>query len=374
MILATSAFVLAACSSSDGGNANGTAPSDTEVTTTGPTSSSAQLGRIIFVRESLDGSGRHVFSIDPDGTGEIQLIAPAAETPLLSPDGSRLAFECLDGDLVRVCMADADGSDPHMLTPDMSETVHPIENYAPRAWSPDGERLVLIGFGGAPAGIFTMPASDHGELVRVTTSPTRHVDDTLGLSPDGSRIVFLRTPIADDHDADVYVVATDGTGLVRLSPPGMAVECCVAPDWSPDGSRIAFAGKNAADEWAIYAVDADGSDRQRISPLEGWVFAPAWSPDGRTIAFTRSAIDGAQISVVHPDGTDLVQVTDRWDSDGSYNAVWSPDGSQLVFQHGDGGQVSDLWVIDADGHGLLQLTDTPATEGSPSWWSASDIG
>ena len=88
VILATSALALAACSSSDGGNTNTTATSDADVIATGPTSSSAELGRIIFVRESLDGSGRHVFSIDPDGTGEIQLIAPAAETPLLSPDGS----------------------------------------------------------------------------------------------------------------------------------------------------------------------------------------------------------------------------------------------------------------------------------------------
>jgi TolB protein len=367
MILAISVVLLAACSSSDGGETSTTTPSDADVIATGPTSSSAQLGRIVFARDSLDGSGRHIFSIEPDGAGEIQLVARAADTPLLSPDGSRLAFECLDGDLVRVCLADAHGSDPHMLTPDMSDMARPIDNYAPRAWSPDGQQLVLIGFGGAPAGIFTMPASNGGGLIRVTTSPAGHVDDTLALSPDGSRIVFLRTPIADDHDADVYVVATDGTGLVRLSPPTMAVECCAPPDWSPDGSRIVFAGKSRLERWAVYSIDADGSDRERISPLDGWAFAPRWSPDGRMIAFTQSASDGAQIFLVHPDGTDLIQVTDRWDSFGQWNAVWSPDGSELVLQHGDGGQVSDLWVVDADGAGLRQLTDTPETEALYSW-------
>jgi TolB protein len=367
VILGTSAFMLVACSSSDGGNTSTTTPSDTDVTATGPTSSTTQLGRIVFVRGSLDGSTTQVFTIDPDGSGETQLIDGTADEPLVSPDGSRIAFVCFDGDLVRACMADADGSDPHMLTPDMSDTDHPIDSYAPGSWSPDGEELVLTGFGGAPAGIFTMPASDHGELVRVTTSPTRHVDAIPALSPDGSRIVFVRLPDDDDHDGDVFVVSADGTGLVRLSPPGMAVECCVAPAWSPDGSRIVFAGKDAADEWAIYAVDADGSDRERISPLDGWAFAPRWSPDGRTIAFTQSASDGAQIFVVHPDGTDLVQVTDRWDGYGSYDAVWSPVGTQLVFKHGDGGQVSDLWVIDVDGAGLRQLTDTPESEGWLSW-------
>ncbi|HEU5224875.1 MAG TPA: hypothetical protein VFV29_03645, partial [Actinomycetota bacterium] len=67
--------------------------------------------------------------------------------------------------------------------------------------------------------------------------------------------------------------------------------------------------------------------------------------------------------IVRPDGTDLLQLTDQ----GAWNSVWSPDGSRLVFQVGDGGQVSDLWVIDSDGAGLRQLTDTPETERSPFW-------
>ena len=364
LILAASVLLLAACTSSEDEGTGDAQPSDTEVTTTGPTSSSAGHGRIVFVRGSLDGSAQHVFTIGPDGSGETQLIAGTADEPIVSPDRSRIAFVCLDGDLVRACRANADGSDPTMLTADMHDTDHPIDNFAPGAWSPNGEQLVLIGFGGAPAGIFTMPASDHGELVRVTTSPPGHVDDIPAPSPDGSRIVFVRLPDADDHDGDVYVVAADGTGLVRLSPPGMAVECCVAPAWSPDGSRIVFAGKNATAEWAMYAVDADGSDRQRISPLAGWAFAPRWSPDGRAIAFTWSPPDsGAEIYIVRPDGTGLVQLTDQ----GAWNSVWSPDGSQLVYQVGDGGAVSDLWVIDADGAGLRQLTDTPETERSPSW-------
>jgi Tol biopolymer transport system component len=282
-----------------------------------------------------------------------------------------LAFECLDGDLVRVCMADADGSEPMMLSPDLSDTDQPIDNYAPRAWSPDGQRLVLIGFGGAAAGIFTMPASDHGALVRVTTSPNGHFDDTLALSPDGSRIVFVRVPKTDDHDGDVYVVATDGTDLLRLSPPEMPVECCAPPDWSPDGSRVVFAGQSRLGDWAIYAFDADGSDRRRISPLNGWAFAPSWSPDGQSISFTRSSPDGgAEIYLVRPDGKDLVQLTDQ----GAWNSVWSPDGLQLAFQVSDGGAVSDLWVIDADGTGLHQLTDTPEPEALSSWTTASSPG
>jgi Tol biopolymer transport system component len=366
VILAASAALLAACASSQGDG--------TGTQATGPTSSTAKDGRIAFVRGSLDGSPPHVFTIEPDGAGETRLIAGAAETPVLSPDGSRLAFECLDGDLVRVCMADADGSDATMLTPDMGDTDHPVENYAPRAWSQDGTQLALVGFGGGPYGIFTMPATDGGKLVRVTSSPVGHGDDTLAVSPDGSRIVFVRVPVSDDHNGVVYVATLDDAGLVRLSPPGMAVECCAAPDWSPDGSRVVFAGESGPDEWAIYATDADGSDRQRISPLDGWAFAPRWSPDGRTIAFTQAtASAGAEIFVVRADGTGLVQLTDKWDSFGSWNSVWSPDGSQLVFQHGDGGQVSDLWVVGADGEELRQLTDTPEPE-EPTWWTANAVG
>jgi TolB protein len=121
----------------------------------------------------------------------------------------------------------------------------------------------------------------------------------------------------------------------------------------------------------VACSSSDGGNTNTTAPSGADVIATGptsrWSPDGRTIAFTQSASDGAQIFVVHPDGTDLVQVTDRWDGYGSSDAVWSPVGTQLVFKHGDGGQVSDLWVIDADGAGLRQLTDTPESEGWLSW-------
>jgi Tol biopolymer transport system component len=288
VMLAAAAVLLAACTSSDGPGADTANTSGTGATAAGPTSSNGDDGRIVFVREGPDESSARVFAIEPDGTGETQLIDRAAVNPVWSPEGSRLAFECLDGDLVRVCMANADGSNPRMLTQDATDTVDPTDNFAPRAWSPDGERLALVGFGGAPSGIFTMAASDRGALTRVTTSPTGHFDDTLALSPDGSKIVFVRVPETDDHDGDVFVVAADGTDLLRLSPPGTAVECCAPPDWSPDGSRVVFAGENRQEDWAIYSVDADGSDRQRISPLDGWAFAPSWSPDGRMVSFSQS--------------------------------------------------------------------------------------
>ena len=373
-MLVAAAVLLAACTSSDGQGADTTNTPGTGATAAGPTSSIGEEGRIVFIRGGRDESSARVFAIEPDGTGETQLIDRAAVNPIWSPDGTGLAFECSDGDLVRVCVANADGSNARMLTPDATDTDDPTDNFAPRAWSPDGERLALVGFGGAPSGIFTMAASDGGALVRVTTSPGGHNDDTLAYSPDGSRIVFVRVPNADDHDGDVFVVAADGTALLRLSPKGMAVECCAHPAWSPLGSRIVFAGdpgSPSAEAWAIYAVDADGTNRRRISPLGGWAFAPSWAPDGRAISFTQSTSDGTQIFLVRPDGTGLDQLTDRWDRFGSWNSVWSPDGSQLVFQHGDGGQVSDLWVVGTDGTGLRQLTDTPESEGSPSWWTAT---
>ena len=308
MILATSALVLAACSSSDGGSTGATTPSDNDVNAMGPTSSSAELGRIVFVRGSLDGSSTNVFTIEPDGTGETQLIAGTADTPLVSPDGGQIAFECLDGDAVRVCLAEGDGSDPTFLAPDVSATDRATDNLAPRGWSPDGERLVLVGFGGAPSGIFTMPAADGGQLDRVTTSSPGHVDDTIRFSPDGERIVFLRTPDTDDHDADVFVVSADGSDLVRLSPPRMAVECCVAPDWSPDGSRIVFAGDSGSpsrEAWATARPEAGRPGRSPDPP-----FGQPLGDAGAQEAFDLDLLGGPRLG----DGADHdVRVVRRLD-------------------------------------------------------------
>ena len=67
------------------------------------------------------------------------------------------------------------------------------------------------------------------------------------------------------------------------------------PDWSPDGTRIAF-----HDGDGISTMNADGSGRKTLTRFLGGIFGgPSWSPDGQRIAFARSG----GVYVVNADGS-----------------------------------------------------------------------
>lgn len=143
-------------------------------------------------------------------------------------------------------------------------------------------------------------------------------------SPDGQRIAFHR-------DGDVRVVKVDGSSDIQLAKGSH-------PSWSPDGTRLVFRSTDG-----IRVMNADGSaastilrhDFQEPSPEMG-IGHPVWSPDGTRIAFLHLG-DGdflpAQAYVMRSDGSDprvLVGAVNRFtyaESDPS----WSPDGSKIVF-------------------------------------------
>jgi TolB protein len=66
------------------------------------------------------------------------------------------------------------------------------------------------------------------------------------------------------------------------------------PDWSPDGTRLAFQSNRHRNSDDLYSILSDGSDLERLTtaPMADW--APAWSPDGSQIAFTTANYDNGR--------------------------------------------------------------------------------
>jgi TolB protein len=169
-------------------------------------------------------------------------------------------------------------------------------------------------------------------------------------------------------DDDIAVVGADGAGRrVVVTAPGSQFDA----DWSPDGQRLVYrdsrAGINVNDE--IYVSSADGSGARNLtaSPTNEW--SPAWSPDGEQIAFASDREGELRIFVMGADGSGVRRVSDIW---GEYPA-WSPDGTQIAFAshvggmslHGDPNY--DVFVVNTDGSGLRQLTESPAYDMYPTW-------
>jgi len=133
--------------------------------------------------------------------------------------------------------------------------------------------------------------------------------------------------------------------------------------------RIAFAAFDPTAEKAfIYAIRSDGSDEQQLTTVDSG--SPDWSPDGSKIAFDFLASDGCtdtacevELGIMNADGSGFVQLTSG-DPFFRFSPSWSPDGTKLVFGRFDG-----IWTVDAaTGANETQVTDNPYIEDrSPTW-------
>ena len=161
-----------------------------------------------------------------------------------------------------------------------------------------------------------------------------------------TRHIAYVTALPDDPA--VFVVDADGSDEQRLTDHE---EMTGDPAWSPDGTRIVFTSQS---EQGIFVMELKGGAPRRLTRFGG--SDPAWSPDGERILFTRHFESSHQIFTIGADGVDQRQLT----YDGGADPVWSPDGDHIAFTlHGD------LYVMNADGSDQARLTSEGGDD--PAW-------
>jgi TolB protein len=260
-------------------------------------------GLIVF--RSDESQGAQIYTIRPDGTDQRQItnLPGMAFLPHWSPESNRIVFEY---DTATTCaniaIMNRNGGGLRIL---------PLANADVCEGSPtfsaDGRRVFYEGFDGASRdAIFSMALNGND----------RHfVSDCQGIgvtdpevSPDGTMISFT---CYSDTGSALFDANIDGSGLRQLTP--FSTQVGNKSDWSPNSQRIMFiSAKEDIAQVNTFTIAHDGSDLRAVTnypPGGTRALGNSYSPDGNWILLRIEQGNLNALEKIHPDGTDLTQIT-----------------------------------------------------------------
>jgi eukaryotic-like serine/threonine-protein kinase len=286
------------------------------------------------------------------------------EQPVFSPDGEQIAFRSArDGGGLFVM--GRTGERVRRITRD---------GFNP-TWSPDGKSLAYTSI---PMELRPQNSIGVSQLwvmaVDASTPPRKIYDGDATMpswSPNGTRIAFNQSLSIDRHVSVLTVPAGGGEAVLV---EGAAGEIAWNPVWAPDGRHLYFISNRGGSPniWRIALDETTGIPRgapQSITTPAAVVAHLSVSADGRQISYSAVSetqnIQRLPFDPVkgEPAGT-LLNVTTGsrfW-----ANPEPSPDGRQVVF-YSQIQPEGDLYIINADGTGLRQLTGDKAIDRMPRW-------
>ena len=282
-------------------------------------------------RISLDGRQRVRLTFPPENyTGDSE--------PAFSPDGKLIAFSRnFSSGAFDVFVMNSSGGEPRRLTSDG-------EHISGLAFSQNGQEIIFSSArgGGERRGLWRVPVS--GGAPKQLPFGTDNAG-APAVSPIGNHLAFVQTTYSDKIWA--YDIPEPGESPTAGRVAIASRQLQVAPQFSPDGHRVAFASTRSG-SWEIWVSARDVSSAIQLTRFGGrQTGSPHWSPDGKQIAFDARPDRHSEIYVIDAEGGEPRRLTRSGDKD-AVVPNWSHDGRWIYYASNQGGNW-DLWKTRVDG-------------------------
>jgi Tol biopolymer transport system component len=352
----------------------------------------ATAGSVAFASDLNSPGVTHLWTMNADGSAPRQLTTglSADLNPIFTADGSQIAFlSNRGGGPNQIWLMDSDGKNLVQVTRTSGAKAHPM--FAPGSNGLlgylSGPSLAVQSVGKGDAALLLPPP---GAVVRPDSTDPSQTQDTA--SADGAAVAFAWKPLpaqANSSQSDfglAAVLETAGVQTLAVLPtlasaprltqndqpngPPLAAADRLSPAWAPDGSHMAVAllhvqglpaGQKAS---GLIQFDSLGMAVKPLLPLLRDPAVgpqnPVYSPDGSQIVFEmwRQADLANRIVlglfIVDADGSGTPHLLAKGDSG---DAQFSLDGKQVFFLRRRPDSSQDLCRVNADGTGLVRLSD-----------------
>ncbi|MEJ3746397.1 hypothetical protein WEI85_24295 [Actinomycetes bacterium KLBMP 9797] len=293
--------------------------------------------------------------------------------PVLSPDGTRIAFSSGAGRTDGghdIFVINTDGTGERRVTDGTGDNTWPT-------WSPDGTRLGFTGRrGGDPVTQIYCVPPDGGPIERITAEQQGAGEPAWDPDAGHNRLAYTVDPGGTPR---IWLIAPNGTGRAPVLLPNWQSR---QASWTADGSTVAFVSPTTPDGAATGPADLVYSVVVREDPCTCVVVLrlaenrapshPTWYGDSLLVARTSAADrDTATLQDIRPDGSDprdlgfpILDQDPRARTDSRFlfeptdgdpwfeRQVYSPDGRRIAatrFDTVDGVRVERIWILNADG-------------------------